>query len=137
MIMSFKLKIFKTIWVNALVIFLAVYLFGIISELISSESSIANSLFIGFIGGLYSVFGYGAMFWIGFIVATLILDLVLIRKNETNLNLKLLIEWAAISSPFVYWAFKYGTWVFLVAVFGFLLSQLYWRKRKIKKLLEI
>lgn len=135
--MSFKLKIFKTVWVNLLVIFLAVYLFLIISELLTSNEAIGNSLMIGFVGSLFSIFGYGLMFWLGFLIAILILDLILIKKEETNLTLKLLIEWLIVSSPFIYWAFRYNTWVFLIAVFAFLAGQLYWRKKRIDRVLQI
>ena len=134
--MSFKLKIFKTVWVNLLVIFLAVYLFLIISELLTSNEAIGNSLMIGFVGSLFSIFGYGLMFWLGFLIAILILDLILIKKEETNLTLKLLIEWLIISSPFIYWTFRYDAWVFLIAVLAFLVGQLYWRKKKIKRVLQ-
>ena len=136
MMMRYKLKIYKTIWVNALVIFLAVYAFLIISELLQSDQSLRDILIIGFVGSLFTIFGYGIMFWTGFLVAILILDLVLIKRPEPNLTVKLLIEWGLISCPLIYFAFKYDAWVFLVAVSAFLLSQLYWRRKKINQIIK-
>lgn len=132
--MKHKLKIYKTIWVNVLVIFLAMYAFLIISELIHSNESLQDALMIGFVGSLFTIFGYGLIFWAGFLVATLILDLILIHSPEPNLITKLLIEWGLISCPLVYFAFKYDVWVFLVAVSALLLSQLCWRRKKINQI---
>jgi hypothetical protein len=134
--MGFRLKIYKTVWINLLVIFLAVYPFLILSELIGSDESLQDTLMIGFIGSFFTIFGFGLIFWLGFLVVVLILDFVLIRRQESNLTLKLLIEWSVISCPLVYWAFKYDTWVFLVASLALLISQVHWRRQRINQILD-
>lgn len=132
--LKYKLKVFGTIWVNLLTIFCAVYLFSLTSELLTSEENLSNTLYIGFLGGLFGILAYGFIFWSGYIFATLILDIVLVSKNKDKLTQNLLIEWAIISTPFAYWLIKYQSWIFLVAIIAYLISQLLFRKRRIKHL---
>ena len=59
--MHFKIRIFRTAWINILVIFLAVYAFLIITEIIGADEMLQDKLMIGFVGSLFSIFGYGFM----------------------------------------------------------------------------
>jgi hypothetical protein len=125
--MELKLKLFLTNWINILGIFIAVYLACIVSELvkITSVSDIPGSLTTGFLGGLFGVVLYGAIFWIGFILTMFLLDFILMNKAIKFLKLKLLFEWVIVSSPFVYWCVEYTEWIFLVAVVAFAITQLF------------
>lgn len=132
--MNIKLKIFLTNWINILVIFIAVYATVIISELLQIQSTqdIPDALSTGFLGGLFAIIFYGAVFWIGFVIAMFLLDFVFMNENLQRLDLKLLIEWVFVSSPFIYWFAKYSQWVFLVAVIAFFISQSIRRKKILK-----
>jgi hypothetical protein len=74
------------------------------------------------------------MFWICFIIALVVLDLFLIVFNQTNLKLKLLVEWFIISSPFIYWAIIYERqrWIYIIAIIAFFITQLLREKLIVK-----
>ena len=121
--LKLKIKIFLTNWVNLLGIFLATYSAIIISDI----SNFPQTLFFS----LYSILGYGFLFWRGFLIAIFFMDMILLNKKNTNIIL--FIEWFTISIPFVYWIFKYGQWIFGVAILAFFITQ-YYRKEKIMKI---
>lgn len=132
-----KNKVFITNWVNVAGIFIAVWVFGIISELTKAGNEIGNALRIGIFGGLMGIVLYGAIFWIGLLVALLILDFLFFDKpmDRKAVRVRLLIEWAIISAPFIYWFLKYSTYAFLVSVLAFFVTQLI-RERKLVRLLQ-
>lgn len=135
--MKLKLKISLTNWVSIVGIFLATYLASAISELIEIKSfnDLSNSLITGFLGGLFAIIFYGAIFWIGFFALMLLLDFVLMNENKKWLRLKLLIEWTIISSPFAYWFIQYKQWIFLVAIVAFFAGQTF-REKLILKIIQ-
>src|SRR5471030_173025 len=109
------MKIIKTNWINIVGVFLATFLSVFINVLFHSGNPIAAVF-----GSVISVCLYGAIFWGGFFLALVILDLILILRNQNHLMVKLLIEWLIISSPFIYWTIKYGEWIFAVGIIAFL-----------------
>lgn len=121
--LKIKLKIFLTNWVNFLGIFIATYLAIVISDIYNFPQTLFFSL--------YSILGYGFLFWRGFLIAIFCMDIVLLNKK--NIATVLFIEWFTISIPFVYWIFKYGEWIFGVAILAFFITQ-YFRKEKIIKI---
>jgi hypothetical protein len=125
-----KFRIFLTNWVNILFIFLATYLSIIISDMIDKQEGFAYIPF-SFFFSLYSILGYGFIFWLGFIIAMLLLDVLLI-KNDENLLQMLLIEWFLVSLPFAYWSIKYYQWIFAVAISAFLIAQVIRRNKIIE-----
>lgn len=131
-----KTRIILTNWISVVGILIAVYLSGIISELIIADKNgdISNSLWVGFIGGIIGLVLYGAVFFIGFMICMSILDLLLIGKTGKHLRAKLLIEWILISTPFMYWIFKYSEWVFLIAIIAFFVTQVI-RERLVLKII--
>ncbi len=112
------MNIIKTNWLNIVGVFIICLLYVFISSLLKS-ATVVQAVF----GAFLLVCAYGMMFWGGFIIALLILDLLLIVQNQNNLKTKLLIEWLIISGPFIYWTIKYDEWIFLVAVITFLITQ--------------
>jgi len=126
-------KVFFTNRINVLVIFVSVYLFGFFSAIINEQFSIGEAIF----GTTYGIVLYGMMFWIGFIVCILVLDIVLFsfHTEPKYTTYKLAIEWVLISSPFIYWVVRYNQWIFLVAVLAFLIGQ-YLRRPYIFKILQ-
>ena len=121
-----NLAVIKTNWINITGVFIITYLYVVIDVLLHSGTFLQ-----AFMGGLISICLYGIMFWGLFIISLIVLDLLVINRNKNHLKEKLLIEWLVISSPFIYWTIKYSEWLFAVAIFGFLLSQLL-RERVIK-----
>jgi len=115
------IRIILSNWINLLTIFIVVYVVGFLSAIINDKFTFSEALF----GTTYSVVGYGLLFWIGFIICILVLDIVLfsIDKKPQNTTIKLFIEWLIISAPFIYWLIKYGEWIFIVAILAFLLGQ--------------
>jgi len=126
-------KVVLTSRINLLTIFIITYVVTVISGVINDNLSVGQSLF----GSLYSVLGYGIMFWVGFILSITVLDILLFGfdKRVEYVNTKLLLEWVIISSPFIYWLVKYNQWVFLAAIIAFLIGQII-RKPMILKTLN-
>ncbi len=125
-----KFRVFLTNWVNILFIFSATYLSIIVSDVIDKQEGFAY-IPLSFFFSLYSILGYGFIFWLGFIIAMLLLDLFLVRNAENLLQI-LLIEWFLVSLPFAYWSIKYHQWIFAVAISAFLISQVIRRNKIIQ-----
>src|SRR6185437_15514123 len=98
------IKIILSNWINLLTIFIVVYIAGFFSAIIHDKFAFNEALF----GTTYSIVGYGMIFWIGFIICILILDIILFgfNRKRQNATSKLFIEWLIISSPFMYWLIK-------------------------------
>jgi len=130
--MQVVLKIVLTNWINFLVIFLALFVAGFISAVVKDKFNFNEALF----GTTYSMLGYGMIFWIGFFILISLLDILLFSFNRQQqyTTYKLAFEWLLISSPFIYWFFKYNQWIFLVAIVAFLIGQ-FLRKPYIFKIL--
>jgi hypothetical protein len=121
------MKILATNWVNISGLFITTFFTCIVISLNTANSP---NIFQAIGMSLISVCLYGMMFWGLFIL----LDLILIVSNQNHLTLKLIIEWVLISSPFVYWFFKYDEWIFCIGDATFLITQLI-RRKLIKKLI--
>jgi len=120
------MKILKTNWINIVGVLGSVFLYSVISNFTDSNTS--QNIFQAIFSGLILILFYGVTFWVLFIVSLIIFDLLFIVTNQSNLNIKLLLEWLLLSTPFIYWAIKYSEWIFLVAIISFLFTQLYRRK---------
>ncbi|MFC0515823.1 hypothetical protein ACFFGT_16495 [Mucilaginibacter angelicae] len=125
------MKIILTNWINLLGVFGSVFLFAVVLTL--THANLSYNIFQAIVVGVFSVIGYGLMFWAFFIVALVVLDLILIIPNRNNLKLKLIAEWLIISSPFIYWTIEYGEWIFAVGIVSFFIAQLLREKRILKK----
>ncbi|MBN8721250.1 MAG: hypothetical protein J0H85_17510 [Sediminibacterium magnilacihabitans] len=124
------MKIIKTNWINIVGVFIAVFLYAIVLNLIDENAS--RNMFQSVFASLILVFGYGIIFWGLLIVSLIVLDLLLFIRSQNNLKAKLVIEWLIISSPFVYWAIRYKEWIFVAAIVALLITQLL-REKKIQK----
>jgi hypothetical protein len=120
------MKILKTNWINIVGVLGSVFLYSVISNFTDSNTS--QNIFQAIFSGLILILFYGVTFWVLFIVSLIIFDLLFIVTNQSNLKIKLLLEWLLLSTPFIYWAIKYSEWIFLVAIISFLFTQLYRRK---------
>lgn len=87
--------IIKTNWINLVGVFISVFVYAIILNLI--DGGFSGSLFQSILAALILVCLYGMMFWIMFIVALIVLDLPLVIRGQKNLKIKLGIQWLIIS----------------------------------------
>ena len=116
-----SLVVIKTNWINFLAVFLAVFGYAVI--LTQFDGNLSYNLFQSILAALILVCGYGIMFWGLFAASLIAFDLLLKINNHTHLKEKLFIEWLLISSPFIFWAFKYHEWIFIVGCIAFIISQ--------------
>ena len=132
-----KMKIFLTNWVSVVGIFIVLCLTGVITELWKVESigEALNAIATGLFGVLLALLLYSLVIWVAFILVMFLLDFILMNNNETSVRYKLLFEWLLVSSPFIYWAFKYSQWIFLVVIVTFFITQAI-REKLILKLLS-
>lgn len=123
-------KIIKTNWINIWVVFTIVYIYSIIRAINEGDFNILQ----GMLSALILVILYGVLFWIFFIVLLFITDLLLIyQSSKEKLYIMFILQTLIVSIPFVYFALHYSQWIFLVAVVGFVLSQIY-RSQKVYKI---
>jgi hypothetical protein len=121
-----KFKIYLTNWINVVVIAIGTYLFIVITEVFKTGISALPQMLLM---GLFTIVLYGGIFFTGLLIGMLLLDLILMNHNPKNLRLKLIGEWAMISTPFTYWFLRYSEWIFLVAIIFFFISQFIREKR--------
>ena len=121
------MKIISTNWINLIGVFITVFLYAIVLNL--NDTNVSRNLFQTILPALILVCLYGILFWTLFILLLVILDLIFIVKDQTNLTVKLLIEWLIISSPFIYWAVRYREGIFISAIVAFLITQFIRQKR--------
>jgi len=128
------MKVFKTNWISVVGVFISVFLFAIFLNL--NDLNVSRTLFQSIISSLILVVAYGFMFWIVFLILLLILDLFFITRGRyMSLMARLLIEWAIISGPFIYWVIRYQEWIFVAAVLAFLITQIL-RQRQIARFIK-
>ncbi|MDQ1859356.1 MULTISPECIES: hypothetical protein [unclassified Chryseobacterium] len=127
------MKILRTNWINILGVFIFLLTYSIIFNF-TVDDGVTRNFFQSIFAAIFLILLYGIMFWAGFILALIILDLILIVPNQDKLTLKLLFEWAIISIPFIYWAIMYEKQrnIFIVAIIALLITQLL-RKKLITK----
>ena len=128
---ALKFKIYFTNWINVLGIAAGTYIFLVISEVFKTGISALPQMLLM---ALVAVLLYGGIFFTGFLIAMLLLDLILMNSDTKHLRLKLIAEWVLISAPFTYWLLTYSEWFFFVAVVFFLIAQ-FIREKRILKLL--
>ena len=128
------MKIIKTNWINLIGVFIAVFLYAIVLNL--NDTNVSRNLFQSILPALILVCLYGILFWALFIILLVVLDLLFIVKDQTNLTAKLLIEWFIISSPFIYWAVRYREGIFIAAIIAFLITQ-FIRQKRIRSYLKV
>jgi len=124
-----KFKIYFTNWINVLGIIIGTYVFLVVTELFKTGISALPQMLIM---AMVAIVLYGGIFFTGFLISMLVLDLILMNDNTKYLKLKLIVEWGLISVPFVYWLLEYSEWIFLVAVIFFFIMQFIREKRILK-----
>ncbi|MFD3002594.1 hypothetical protein ACFS7Z_19645 [Pontibacter toksunensis] len=127
------MRIILSNWINIVGIIGAAYIYTFFWTFSKPPDFEGNRLIIWVFGSLFTIFGYGMIFWLLFIVALIALDFLLIIPDKRRLGEKLLIEWIIIISPFIYWAFKYDYWLWLILAASFLFTQ-FLRKKRIERI---
>ena len=98
-----------------------------------TDTNLSYNIFQSILAALFSVCGFGMMFWAFFIISLAVLDMILIIPNRNNLKTSLIIEWLIISSPFAYWTIKDHEWIFAAAIITFFITQLFREKLIVKR----
>ena len=124
------MKILATNWITICGSFITIFIAAVV---IRMNSTASPNILVAMLASFISVCLYGIIFWGFFIFSIIVLDLVLIVKNQNHLTLKLMVEWCLISAPFVYWFYEYREWFFIVGVISFSITQLI-RKKLITKI---
>ena len=124
------MKILITSWVNIAGVLVVVFLYAIYETIALGNG---YNIFQLLLAASISIFLYGFMAWMLFMVSLIVLDILLFARNKNYLKSKLFVEWLIISSPFIYWLNIYREWVFLVAVLGFGVTQ-FIREKMIRRL---
>jgi hypothetical protein len=134
--MKLKLSIFITNWINLATALIACYLFNVIKELVVNPIN-SNTLMLAFLGSLFLLF-LGALIIVGYLIVCFLLEMLFLGRDENKLTIFLVVEWAIISTPFIYYASLYEAqrYIYIVGVIALLISQLFFRKRKIIYLLK-
>ncbi|RNI30025.1 hypothetical protein EFA69_10915 [Rufibacter immobilis] len=122
-------------WVNVLGLVITVYLFTFLMMFVISPEQDNDRMSIWLGGTLILIFGYGFIVWLGFLTAIILLDIFLIVPSRIRLKEKLLLEWLIIILPFIYWAFEYDYWLWLMLATSFLITQII-RKNKIESIIK-
>ena len=131
--MRLKFKIFCTNWINIAGIYLAVYFFSLFDVIANPSNSIGDIFIIALFGLLPEIAIYGWAYWLVFISVIFLLDMALFSRNTKFFNSKIIMEWAATSSPFFYLLVKHRHWVLLIGICAFFVAQCI----RSKKILEI
>jgi|SRR6185312_10890350 len=90
------MKIIKTNWINLLGVFTAVFVYAIFLNL--TDINVSRNLFQSILPALMLVCLYGILFWVLLILLLVLFDLIFFVRDQTNLTVKLLVEWLIISS---------------------------------------
>ena len=128
-------KIILSNWVTVIGFIITVYLFTFLMMFVISPEQDNERMGIWLGGTLILIFGYGITVWLGFLIAIILLDIILIVPSRKRLTEKLILEWLIIIPPFIYWAFKYDYWLWLMLVSSFLFTQMI-RKSTIVSLIK-
>jgi len=125
--------LFRSHWITLVGVFGVVLGYAALLNWLTTSYNAGQAL----LAGAMLVVGYGVLCWAGFWGALLLLDAgLLLTTNPMRLLPRLLLEWALISTPFLYGAAAYGRSIFAVASAAFLGTQLL-RNRWLRRALNI
>lgn len=115
------MEIIKTNYLNILGVMVGIFLYVFITTYIDASNSIYQALLISCL----LVGGYGSIFWIGYLLALIILDLIFVIPNIKKLKTMLILEWGIISLPLIYWGIKYQYQrdFYIISILIFAISQ--------------
>jgi len=130
------IRIASTNWIHLLGFYITTYLYGLFAKLIGFEDTYDDwfvTIFYNLIGIIFLLLTYGLMIVISFYLVILCLDLLLFQFKKLRLLHIVIMEWAIIIPPFIYWAFAEDYWLWLALIGSLLTTQLLRRKVLMKK----
>jgi hypothetical protein len=120
-------KILRTNWIHLLGFYVTTY-FSIVLfhylEIRRFQGDSPNSIFLLTFSIPMLFFTYGLVFLVSFYALIIFFDLIAFHFTKLSTKSIMLLEWALIIPPFIYWAFKEEYWLWLVLVTSLLLTQL-------------
>lgn len=129
------LKCLLTNWVHLLGFYIGVEMFIIINMVMRPDASnnLNATLAALLLSAPFLMFTYGLIIITAFLLAIVVFDLVLFSVIKHRTLLIMLIEWLLIVPIFIYWAFKYDYWLWIILSATFLVTQ-FIRSKKIDKI---
>lgn len=114
------------------------YLSGIFFKAIGidNESSTWADVTVSSLFSILLVFLlYSPVILVGFYGVLILLDVICFRILKMKVWKTLLLEWALIVPPFIYWAFEYKFWIWIPMTISFLITQLT-RRRELELIMN-
>ncbi len=113
-------------WVHIVGFYISAYLSGIIFKIIGleNERSWSEVIIYDIFFILLSFFLYGILIVLAFYIVIVILDIILFTRNFKWFKQKFILEWLIVSTPFIYWAFKYEFWLWVSLSISFFITQM-------------
>lgn len=124
------IKIISTNWTHLVGFYLTTYLSFILFKIIGLGDDYEwNILWFGFIsaGLLFVVYGLKILGYFALTIVTM--DLISFSWSNKWTKETLIIQWAIISTPFIYWAFEYEYWLWITLSISLLTTQMIRRRR--------
>lgn len=120
-------RILATNWIHIVGFYISLYVFGIICKAIGLDRFSYDSWDWQLVRSLWTIpllfLIYGLPFIGGFYLVQLFLDFMLFRFSRLRPWGILLLEWLLIVPVFIYWAFLYEYWAWIVLSLSFLATQ--------------
>ena len=130
-------KIVITNWIHFIGFYVTTYLTLIVFKIFGLENAGTDPwsefLIETLVGILVLFFTYGLLVISAFFGILILLDLILFNINRLKVLEILLIEWAILIIPFIYWGFEYDYPLWFILSLSFLGTQLM-RKKELEKI---
>ena len=119
-------RILLTNWIHLVGFYITLYICGIVMKLLGMNGAYETWDW-QLLHSLWTIpllfFVYGITIIGGFYLALLLLDIVLFRFSLFKPKTILLLEWCIIVPIFIYWAFLYEYWAWIILAVSFLTTQ--------------
>ena len=130
-------EIVITNWIHFIGFYVTTYLTLIVFKIFGLENAGTDPwsefLIETLVGILVLFFTYGLLVISAFFGILILLDLILFNINRLKVLEILLIEWAILIIPFIYWGFEYDYPLWFILSLSFLGTQLM-RKKELEKI---
>ena len=121
-------RIIRTIltnWIHLIPFYVTTYLALLLYQVVGPPNQkLVQAIPFLFASTFLLFFIYGPVIMAGFYAAIVLADVLLFSCGYKRMREKLILEWILISTPFIYWAFKYEYWLWICLSASFLLTQL-------------
>ncbi len=127
------LKTLTTNWIHIVGFYFATYLTIVIGSIFDPTEGWEPIILTGFVAALllFFVYGYVIVGWFYLVIVGMYIVAFSWKNKRTRQTL--IIEWIIISAPFIYWAFEFQYWLWIVLSISLLITQML-RLKRIKKI---